>query len=98
MRESTFAGVALTQSTILFVSLLPDPDYIKNNNSPDFVANIRTREVAAGALSLATGVGLSLISKDSTPFVIALVTTISLVVMSESLIRARPNNAGGSPA
>lgn len=97
MKESAFAGVALTQSTILFVSLLPDPDTLKNNGSPYFVANIRTREFAAGSLSLATGVGLSLIGKDWTPFAIALVTTISLILMSEFLIRSQPNT-GGSPS
>lgn len=82
--------VALTQSTVLFVTLLPDPDAMRNNTSEGFASNTRTREFAAACLSVGTGIALSFLEHDPGPFYISLVVSFGLIAASEFLLSSPP--------
>ena len=81
--------LAMTQGTILFVTLLPDVSAMRKAGPGDegFKADVRTSEGIASALTLGTGLAASLFSKSSTPVLVAIGTVVLLVVVSELLLR-----------
>lgn len=89
--SSAMTVTALTQTTLLFTTLLPKPSDLRNVTDSQAAEDVHTMQCTAAVLSLSIGVGLSVIEGDAGPF---LVTVLSVAVMwagSEILVRQQPS-------
>lgn len=97
--SGSLSAMALTQTTILFVTLLPPVEDMRkaSPNDVDFRHDVRTAEGVAAALSLATGLGAGLLAKSATPIYMGLASTALLIVLSELLLRQNTRMEGELP-
>lgn len=89
LNGSEMGVLAMTQGTILFVTLLPAVTDMRKASPDDqgFKADVRTSEGIAAALTLGTGLAAGLLSGSKVPVLIAIGTVVLLVVVSELLLR-----------
>ena len=91
------ATLALTQSVGLFQTILPPFTEIRKADPADtgFVADVRMAETGAVALSLGIGLIASGMTGSPAPAVIAVVSTVGLVILYESAL-SRPREVAAN--
>jgi len=85
--------MALTSTAGTFLTMLPDVAELRNKADPAFVANVRTSEVIATTVALATGLGIAWLDKDPQPFYVAAIVTLAMLALTEFLIHSQPPTA-----
>lgn len=88
--SAIIAATALTQTVFLYSALMPRPGEMRDMTDPRVIAQTRATQATAGALSLATGIGLAIIDQDSAPLMVTILTVLILSAASETMIRATP--------
>lgn len=91
------ATLAVNQGVSAFTSFLPPISDIRRANpadNPDVAADIRMGEVAAITLTVGIGAVCSSLSGSNVPIVVAVTTSLILIALYESTLRAdRPFEA-----
>ena len=88
--SSALNAMALTQTAMLFTALLPKPSDLRNITDKQAADDAHTMQTAAACLSLATGVGLSVIAGDASPLLVTVLAVAVLWGASEILVRQQP--------
>ena len=84
MTDKNLAATAITSSMLAFMTFMPTPAEIVDDE-PDL--SLRINEVSAAAVSAGLGIALSIISRDGTPLVGALVVSAVMIAGYEYLAR-----------
>ena len=88
MDRPEFAVLAVTQTTLTFLTLLPKPDELLSADPASGYANsVRVSEIAAVTVSLGIGLVLSFIAKEKEPLLLAAVTALGMAAAVEYLTR-----------
>lgn len=94
------ATLAVSQGVSAFVAFLPkftDVRKMSPENNPDFAADVRMGELAAGTVTMGVGLIASSLTGSPVPAWTALVVVLILVALYESTLRAdrpmEPKNA-----
>jgi hypothetical protein len=81
---------SVTQTTGLFLATLPGiAELRKTSEGTQHASEVRTAEAIAAALSLGTGVAMGALGKSSAPVYAALITTATLIAVTEVLLRRK---------
>jgi len=88
--SSVIAATALTQTVVLYSTLLPRAGELRAMTDTRTIAETRVLQSTAGVLSLACGIGLSLIDHDAAPFLVTVLSVAVLSAATEVMIRQMP--------
>lgn len=90
MADFGVVALAMTQGISSFNSFLPKITEVRKGsaNDPDFVADVRTGEVAGLVVTLGVGAICSSLTQSVAPTVVALITGLLLIVLYEVTLRA----------
>ena len=83
-------GASLTQTALVFLTVLPESVTLRNGSGPEFKADVRTAQYSAAAISVALGVGLAVIANDWRPFAAAVIASAAMVAASEYVANTPP--------
>lgn len=86
------AMLGMTQSIGLFQTMLPKFSEIRKTNpedNPELVQDVRMGELAAVLLTLGIGAMTSALTGSAVPSVVAVTSSVGLVMLYESALRAR---------
>lgn len=90
MKDAALAAASVTQTTGLFLAILPGVKNMRETSTAtQFAAEVRTAEALATALALGTGVAMGAIGKSRAPVVAAAVTTAGMLIVAEWLLRTK---------
>lgn len=82
------AGASLTQTAIIFLTVMPDPLALRRGTGDEFLDDVRAGQITAATLSIAVGLGLSLIASQWQPFIIAILASGAMIVVTNSLAQS----------
>lgn len=84
------ASLALTQGIGAFTAFLPRLGEVRKADAKtdhEMVAEVRTGEIAAVALTVGVGAVASYLTKSNTPVTVSVVVAIGLVILYETTLR-----------
>lgn len=88
--NTNLAGASLTQTTLIFLTVMPPALALRNGSGVEFQDDVKAAQLTAATISVAVGVGLSVIASDWRPFAIALVASGAMFAATSALANMNP--------